>query len=133
MDPQPSPSSSARGSALSSDLPGVPDAAAARNAKGHYTREFKLAAVRYVTTSGKSRRAAARDLGLSDKTLGGWLSDARPTPVAPVASVGVDVGRFDELAQLRGQNRELLARAQRLTAERDFLKKAAAYFARESE
>jgi transposase len=138
MDPQPSTSSSSPGSAPSSGPPGVPDAAASRNAKGHYTREFKLAAVRYVATSGMSRRAAARDLGLSDKTLGEWLRDARPAPAAPVAASVpgtrgvVDAGRFDELAQLRGQNRELLAQAQRLTAERDFLKKAAAYFAKES-
>ena len=41
----------------------------------------------------------------------------------------VDVQRFDELARLRTQNRELLARNQRLTAERDFLKKCASYFA----
>lgn len=138
MDLQPSTSSSSPGSAISSDPPGVPDAAASRNAKGHYTREFKLAAVRYVTASGKSQRAAAKDLGLSDKTLGEWLRNARPAPAAAVAASVpdargvVDAGRFDELAQLRSQNRELLARALRLTAERDFLKKAAAYFAKES-
>lgn len=138
MDPQPSTSSSSPGSAISSDPPGVPDAAAARNAKGHYTREFKLAAVRYVAASGKSQRAAAKDLGLSDKTLGEWLRNARPTPAAPAEAPAagvrgfVDAGRFDELAQLRSQNRELLAQAQRLTAERDFLKKAATYFAKES-
>jgi hypothetical protein len=53
-----------------------------------------------------------------------WVNDARPD-----ADGVVDVARFDELAQLRAQNRELLARAVRLTAERDFLKKCASYFA----
>ena len=47
----------------------------------------------------------------------------------PDAAGIVDAARFDELAQLRTQNRELHTRNTRLTAERDFLKKCAAYFA----
>jgi transposase len=80
--------------------------------------------VRYAAACGKSQRAAAGDMGISDKTLGEWVRDARPD-----AAGVVDAERFDERAQLRAQNRELLARNLRLTAERDFLKKAAAYFA----
>ena len=106
----------------------VPHAGAARDHKGHFNEAFKRAAVRYATTCGKSQRAAARDMGVSDKTLGGWMSDARPVGAGPVAEA-VDVEKFDELARLRAQTRELLAANQRLTAERDFLKKAAAYFA----
>ena len=102
----------------------MPDARAERDPRGHFTQAFKLAAVRYAAGCGKSQRAAARDMGLSDKTLGEWLRDARPDPDGIV-----DAQRFDELAQLRAQNRELLARTLRLTAERDFLKKAAVYFA----
>jgi transposase-like protein len=123
-------SSSLKDSSPSSDLssgsPGgvPPDAAAARDPKGHFTQAFKLAAVRYAAASGKSQRAAALDMGISDKTLSMWIGDARPD-----AAGIVDVQRFDELAQLRAQNRELLARTQRLTAERDFLKKCASYFA----
>lgn len=114
--------SSLRPSGRSSDPP--PDAGAARDQKGHFTRAFKLAAVRYAAACGKSQRAAAIDMGISDKTLCTWIKDARPD-----ASGVVDVQRFDELAQLRTQNRELLARTQRLTNERDFLKKCASYFA----
>jgi len=102
----------------------LPDAKAARDAQGHFTQAFKLAAIGYATSCGKSQRAAARDMGISDKTLSGWVNDARPD-----AAGSVDVQRFDELAQLRAQNRELTARTLRLTAERDFLKKCAAYFA----
>jgi len=102
----------------------APDAGAARDSKGHFTQAFKRAALRYAAVCGKSQRAAAIDMGISDKTLCNWVKDAQPN-----ASGVVDVQRFDELPQLRAQNRELLARTQRLTAERDFLKKCASYFA----
>jgi transposase-like protein len=105
----------------------APDANAARDAKGHFTQAFKLAAVRYAMACGKSQRAAAVDIGISDGTLADWSRDARPVPAAKDGVI--DVQRFDELAQLRSQNRELLARNLRLTAERDFLKKCASYFA----
>ena len=118
------PSKDASISSVPSPAVAVPDAKAARDAQGHYPQAFKLAAVRYAASCGKSQRAAAKDLGLSDGTLGDWTRDAQPD------SAGiVDAARFDELAQLRTQNRELLARTARLTQERDFLKKAAAYFA----
>jgi hypothetical protein len=52
------------------------------------------------------------------------MADARPD-----AAGEVDVERFDELARLRAQNRELTAANQRISAERDFLKKCATYFA----
>ena len=129
-----SPSSPFKGSSPDSPpaSPGVlaaPDANAARDAKGHFTQAFKLAAVRYAAACGKSQRAAALDIGISDGTLGEWSRDARPVPAAAGKEGVIDVQRFDELAQLRAQNRELLARNLRLTAERDFLKKCASYFA----
>ena len=108
----------------SRSLAALPDARAARDPRGHFTGAFKLAAIGYATSCGKSHKAAARDMGISDKTLCGWINDARPD-----AAGSVDVQRFDELAQLRMQVRGLTARTLRLTAERDFLKKAAAYFA----
>ena len=118
------PSKDASISSVPSPAVAVPDAKAARDAQGHYPQAFKVAAVRYAASCGKSQRAAAKDLGISDGTLGDWTRDAQPD------SAGiVDAARFDELAQLRTQNRELLARTARLTQERDFLKKAAAYFA----
>jgi transposase-like protein len=124
-----SPSSSFKDSSPDSP-PGTlvaPDANAARDAKGHFTGAFKLAAVRYAAACGKSQRAAAADIGISDGTLADWSRDTRPVPAARDGVV--DVERFDELAQLRSQNHELLARNLRLTAERDFLKKCASYFA----
>lgn len=137
MADQSSLSSPCKDSSLSSLPLTVPDAKAARDAQGHFLQPFKLAAVRYAVACGKSQKAAALDMGLSDKTLGEWVRDARPggggvgrvgISQAGVAGV-VDAERFDELAQLRAQVRELTARTTRLTAERDFLKKAAVYFA----
>lgn len=125
-----SPSSSFKGSSpdsLPASPEAPPDARAARDAKGHFTQAFKLAAVRYAAACGKSQRAAALDIGVSDGTLADWTRDARPDPAGKDGVI--DVQRFDELAQLRSQNRELLARNLRLTAERDFLKKCASYFA----
>ena len=120
-----SPSASVKDSSLPPASPAPPDARASRDPSGHFTQAFRLAAVRYAAACGKSQRAAARDMGISDKTLSDWARDARPDPVTGA----VDVARFDELAQLRTQNRELLAQTARLTAERDFLKKCASYFA----
>jgi transposase-like protein len=118
-----------RRSVMTHEVLAAPDANAARDAQGHFTQAFKLAAVRYAAACGKSQRAAALDIGISDGTLGEWSRDARPVPAAAGKDGVIDVQRFDELAQLRAQNRELLARNLRLTAERDFLKKCASYFA----
>ena len=117
-------SSHSKGSSPDSSSAALPDAKAARDPQGHFTQAFKLAAIGYATSCGKSHKAAARDMGISDKTLCGWINDVRPD-----AAGIVDVQRFDELAHLRAQNRELTSRALRLTAERDFFKKCAAYFA----
>ena len=130
MVEQSSLSSSSKGSALSSEPPRVsppvatPDARSARNPKGHFARTFKLAAVRYAAGCGKSQRAAALDMGVSDKTLAVWMGDAKPD-----AAGVVDVQRFDELAQLRARVRQQDEQLRRVTAERDFLKKCASYFA----
>lgn len=102
----------------------APNAQSARDAQGHFTQTFRLAAVRYAASCGKSQRAAASDMGISDKTLSGWLNDARPD-----AAGSVDVQRFDELAQLRARVRQQDEQLRRVTAERDFLKKCASYFA----
>ena len=101
-----------------------PDGRAARNAKGHFTQPFKLLAVRYAVACDKSQRLAAADMGLSENTLSTWIRDAQPDSTGVV-----DADRFDELATLRTKVREQDALLKRVCMERDFLKKAAAYFA----
>lgn len=87
-----------------------------------YTVEFKAEAVRLVEERGVSMRQAARELGMSVNTLQGWVVASRARGVARSQSAG---STQQEVARLQ---REVA----RLRMERDILKKAAAYFARES-
>jgi len=103
MSDQPVSSSHLKNSSLASPPPAIPDARTARNNQGQFNREFRLSAVGYAASCGKSQRAAALDMGVSDKTLSGWISEARPDTAG-----NIDVQRFDELAQLRTQNRQRL-------------------------
>jgi transposase len=65
----------------------------------------------------------ARDLGISANSLGRWKAQLAHTPVA---SLGKGGGGADEKELER-----LRRRVKQLEQERDFLKKAAAYFAKE--
>jgi transposase len=86
-----------------------------------FTPEFKQEAVRLLTESGRPLRQVARELGLHAAQLRDWRRElARPSPTA--ASAPSDA---EEVRRLR---RELEVVRQ----ERDFLKKAAAFFAKES-
>ena len=88
-----------------------------------FDREFREGAVRLVNETGKSVAAAARDLGINEGTLGNWVSKyRREHPVSEELSLP-DRARLRELER---ENREL-----RLM--NDFLKKAAAYFAKEQQ
>ena len=92
-------------------------------ARGKYTLEFKLEAVRLVK-GGQSATVTAKVLGIPNQTLDNWirlsnkgeLKGAGDKPVSPEQM---------ELARLR-------AELSRVKMEREILKKATAYFARES-
>jgi transposase len=88
-----------------------------------YTEEFKTEAVKLVHESGRPVTQAARELGISDNILYRWVSEERDARVLGSTRQAV---RFDaqELTQVK---REL----ERVTKERDFLRRAAAFFARE--
>jgi len=91
--------------------------------RGKYTLEFKMEAVRLVK-AGQTVSVTAKILGVPTQTLGNWvrlsgkgqLKGAADKPVSPQQM---------ELARLRAEN-------SRLRMERDILKKATAYFARET-
>lgn len=91
-----------------------------------YTPEFRAAAVQQVTDGRRSVPAVARSLEMSAKTLANWVLRARKgaPPVRgwagpPVSELGAEVTRLrQEVAKLR--------------VEKEILKKAAAYFAKES-
>ncbi len=90
-----------------------------------HTREFKLEAVRLIKERGVSVAQAARDLGVSDGLLHKWVKAFADDPAHAFPGHGQMKPEEAEIAQLR---REVI----RLKAERDILKKAAAYFAKES-
>ncbi len=89
-----------------------------------YTPEFKDEAVRQVTEKGHPVREVAARLGVSSHSLYSWVKAVRPTKVEQ---------RGDELLDAKKEILKLRAELRRVQEERDILKKAAAYFARESE
>ena len=92
--------------------------------KAKYTGEFKAEAVKLVVEQKLSIAETSKRLGLPENTLGTWVRQTRQgrfgTSVPAVSDLTMEVFRL----------RKALAQAQ---MERDILKKAAAYFAKESQ
>ena len=102
--------------------------------KKHFTEEFREQACRLVTHEKYSVREAAKSLGICVNTLIYWLRRRRPAdqPHRPEGtSAGGDAAAGDPKA-LAIQVRDLQAKVRRLEMEKDILKKATAFFARES-
>lgn len=87
-----------------------------------YTGEFKREAVKMVE-AGQRPAEVARQLGIAERTLNNWRKAAASGKLA--ASSKVITPAQMELSRLRAEN-------QRLKMENEILKKAAAYFAKES-
>jgi transposase len=88
----------------------------------HYSAEFRAEAVQLAETSGQSIRQVALDLGIANVTLGEWIRQSHERlPGSPLAA--------DERAELV----ELRRRVKVLETEREILRKAAAFFAQETE
>jgi transposase len=91
-----------------------------------YTAEFKQEAVKLALSS-SSISNTAKELGIPTPTLHTWVSNLKKVPSTAKAAVQQDV------LTLLEENRRLVKENARLKQEKDILKKAAAYFARESE
>lgn len=86
-----------------------------------FSAQFRAEAVQMVIESGRPIAEVARDLGIHDGTLGNWVNAfrrAHPEPVQPLTPVE------------RVRVKELEDEVRRLRMENEFLKKAAAFFAR---
>jgi transposase len=89
-------------------------------AKRVFTPEYRTEAVELVLSSEKPIAEVARDLGIGESTLGNWVAKARENGVT--SEKPLDVSERAELKRLREELRVA-------KMERDFLKKAAAFFA----
>jgi transposase len=85
-----------------------------------FSPEFKDEAVRQVTQRGYPVVEVAKRIGVSANSLYKWVRDTK----------GDDAGS-DELAASKLENQKLKAELRRVQEERDILKKAAAFFARD--
>ena len=89
----------------------------------HYPLEFREEAVRLLRTSGRPIRQIAEELGVNQQTLRNWRNQA---DVDEGHKEGLTTEEREELRRLRRENRTL-------RMEREVLKKAAAFFAREED
>ena len=94
-----------------------------RRPRRQFTDEFKAGAVRLVLDGGKSVGAAARDLDLTESALRNWVEQARADRGKGKPGV-LTSSEHDKLGRLRKEVREL-------RMERDVLKKATAFFAKD--
>ncbi len=96
----------------------------AKRPRRSFTPEYKAEAVRLVRESGMTVARAARHLDLTESALRTWVQqaevDAGKGPIGSLTS-----SDLEELRRLRKENREL-------RMEREILKKAAAFFAKEN-
>lgn len=93
-------------------------------ARKKYTQAYKDEAVELVVSSGRPIAEIARDLGINEATLGGWVSKAKES--GKVKDKPLNTDERARLKELEEENR-------RLKMERDFLKKAAAWFASQNQ
>jgi transposase len=90
--------------------------------QNRYPDQFKREAVELVRVSGRPVGQIAEELGISDQTLRNWVFQAKPSQ----AKDRLSPDEKEELKLLRRENKTL-------RMERDILKKAAAFFAKETD
>ena len=90
--------------------------------RSKYPEQFRRDAIELVNTSDRPLRQIARELGVNHETLRSWVNTANQA--AEAGSPVEDPAVADEVTRLRKQVAEL-------QKEKEILRKAAAYFARE--
>ena len=94
-----------------------------RRTRRSFTDEYKAGAIRLVLDEGKTVAAVARDLGLTESSLRNWVEQARADRTK--GKTGLTAAEREELVRLRKELRVV-------QEEREILKKAAAFFAKQS-
>ncbi len=94
-------------------------------ARRSYTAEFKREAVRLASKPGISRREAARQLGINPNVLAHWQANFKSGQWVEKGSEELRSAQAKELERLKRENASL-------KMDLEILKKAAAYFAKES-
>jgi len=89
-----------------------------------FSEEFKRDAVRLVVEEGYTFKAAASAVGVGDQSLRAWHAKYAPRPEPCDENASVE--------ELREENKRLRKELRRAELEREILKKATAYFAKES-
>ena len=89
-----------------------------------FSEEFKVHSVRLVTVEGYSIAAAAKSVGVGEQSLRKWPARLAPPPVP--------CGEDASVKELRAEVDRLRRELRRAEMEREILKKATAYFAKES-
>lgn len=90
-----------------------------------YSTEFKESSIKLAIESAQPIAYTARELGINENTLYSWIGKYSKTSSFNNSKANNDKGAYDEIMKLK---KELA----RVTQERDILKKATAYFAKES-
>jgi transposase len=93
-----------------------------RKTRRQFSKQFKAETVALIRSSGKSVPQVCRDLDLAESVVRRWLAQA---DIDAGRRDGLTTAEREELSKLRRENRVL-------REERDILKKAAAFFARET-
>ena len=94
--------------------------------QGRYTKEFREEAVKLVTEERLSVPEAGRRLSLAPSTIANWINASKAGKLDDIGKSYRPLTEIEmELARVKKENAEI-------RMERDILKKAAAYFARES-
>lgn len=94
-------------------------------ARRSYTAEFKREAVRLAAKPGLSRRQAAKQLGIHPNVLASWMEKVEQGDWSDKNGAELKTEQQKELERLRRENASL-------KTDLEILKKAAAYFAKES-
>jgi transposase len=93
-----------------------------------YTEEFKTEAVRLALSAGGN--ATAKRLGIPQSTMTNWVRQSREGTLAPAAGGAVAVKR--PVSELEAENARLRRELASAKLDLEIVKKAAAYFAKES-